>query len=96
MIMLMVTGVLVGAVLGLRFKVLVVVPVICVETAIILVDGIARGNGAWWTALAMIAIVTPTQVGYFTGSIVKPGTTTRIAVDGGVSMPRSAGLPGSV
>ena len=96
MIMLMVTGILVGAVLGLRFKVLVVVPVICVELAIVLVDGIARGNGAWWTALAMIAIVISTQVGYFTGNIIKPVTTTRIAADSGVSMPRSAGLPGSV
>jgi hypothetical protein len=94
--MLMVIGILVGAVLALRFKVLVLVPVICVELAIVLVDGIARGNGAWWSALAIVAIATSTQVGYFTGSVIKSVTTARIAADDGVSMPRSAGMPGSV
>jgi len=45
MMILILTGVLVGAMLGLRLKVFVLVPVICGALAIVVVDGIAtRGR----------------------------------------------------
>ena len=96
MIILAVIGILVGAVLGLRFKVLVLIPAMCVELAIVLTGGIAGGNRLWWIALAMIVIATSTQVGFFTGSVVRSVMAARIAADGKGSIPTSAGLSGSV
>jgi hypothetical protein len=71
MTMLMVIGCLVGAALGQRFKVLVLVPVICVALAVVVVDGIARGAGVWRLALAMIAIATSIQLCYILGNIAR-------------------------
>ena len=68
--MLIVTGILVGAVLGVRFNVLVLVPVICGALVIVLLDGIARGGGFWWVATTMIVIATALQLGYVLGSVV--------------------------
>jgi len=93
----MAIGILVGAVLGLRFKVLVLVPVICVALAIVLVDGIARGDGLWWLALAMIVITTSLQLGYILGNVVRFAMgAARAPNHGKVSMPTSAGMSGSV
>jgi hypothetical protein len=64
-------GVLLGAVLGLRFKVLVLVPVICAALPIVVVAGIARGEGLWRLALAMIVVATSLQLGYILGIVVR-------------------------
>jgi hypothetical protein len=96
MIMLVVIGIFAGALLGLRFGVLVLIPALGIEFAGVLADGIADQNGPWWIALAMIAIAAATQVGYFVGSVVSAGMRARTAADGEVSMPRSAGMPGTV
>jgi hypothetical protein len=69
--MLILTGVLVGAVLGLRFKVFVLVPVICGALVIVVGDGIARGDAIWRLAFSMIMIVTALQLGYFLGNVIR-------------------------
>jgi hypothetical protein len=96
MMMFVAIGVIAGAILGLRFRMLILIPAVGVEFAAVLADGIAGGNGPWWIALAMIAVAASTQVGYFAGSVVSASIRARTATDGEVSMPRSAGMPGTV
>jgi|SRR5450631_4755337 len=97
MVILLVIGILVGAVLSLRFKVLVLVPVICGALSIVVVDGIARGDGLLRLAVAMIAIATSVQLGFILGvgarSVIGA---TRAGNHDRVSMPTSAGMSGSV
>jgi hypothetical protein len=64
MMMLMVICCLVGAVIGLRFKVLAFVPVICIALAIVGIGEIARGDGLWRLLLAIILTSTSVQLGY--------------------------------
>ena len=71
MMLLILTGVLVGAVLGLRLKVFVLVPVICGALAIVVVDGIAREDTLWQLAFSMIMIITALQLGYFLGNVIR-------------------------
>ncbi len=63
MLMLAVGSILVGAVLGLHFKVFVLIPVILSALAVL------AGTGAWEIgmdriALEMVAVATALQVGY--------------------------------
>jgi hypothetical protein len=92
MMILILMGVLVGAVLGLRFKVFVLVPAICGALAIVVVDGIARGDGLLRLVLTMITIAMALQLGYILGTVVRfVDTTSR----GRNSMPTSARMGGS-
>jgi hypothetical protein len=68
---LLIIGVLVGAVLGLRFKLVVLVPAIGFACAIIAAYGLGHDNSAWWLALAMIVITASIQVGYLGGFILR-------------------------
>jgi len=90
-------GALAGAVLGLRFKVLVLVPVICVALAIVLVNGIARSDGVWWLAFTMIMIATALQLGYVLGIVVRVViNAARAPNHRRNSMPTSAGMSKSI
>jgi hypothetical protein len=71
MMILILTGVLVGAMLGLRLKVFVLVPVFCGALALVAYDGIARGDTLWRLAFSMIMIATALQFGYFLGNVVR-------------------------
>jgi hypothetical protein len=90
-------GVLVGAVLGLRFKVFVLVPVICIALAIVAVDGVARGDELWRLAISMIVIATALQVGYILGIVTQfvmaSGRSTHHST---VSLPTLPGISGPV
>jgi hypothetical protein len=66
-------SVLLGAAFGLRFGVLVLVPVMTLDLGIVAISGIAIGEGAWRLVLAMSLAATSVQLGYLGGSIV--GTT---------------------
>ena len=90
-------GVLVGAVFGLRFKVFVLVPVICGASALVVIGGIARGDALWRLALTMIVIVLALQTGYFLGNVIRLVTGAARAPDHGrAAMPTSAGMSGTV
>ena len=74
---------LVGAVLGMRFKVLILVPVIIVVLLAILVIGIGSSDGFAFIALAMALAATCLQLGYLIGSaaqhaLARPGRLQRI------------------
>jgi hypothetical protein len=68
---LLIIGVLVGAGLGLRFKLIVLVPAIGFACAVIAAYGLEHGNGGWWLVLAMIIITISIQVGYLVGFILR-------------------------
>jgi hypothetical protein len=58
-----------GAVLGLRLKVFV--PVICGALALVVVDGIARGDALWRLAFSMIMVATALQLEYILGNVIR-------------------------
>jgi hypothetical protein len=61
-----VVAMLSGAVLGLRYKVLILAPAIMF--ALVFVVGLAREAGIWWIALDMVVVTTALQLGYLGGS----------------------------
>jgi hypothetical protein len=63
-------GILFGALLGLRFKVLIFVPAIFVAVAIVAVSGAPRGDDIVWLVLTMIAVAASLQVGYIAGCML--------------------------
>jgi hypothetical protein len=64
-------GILVGLLLGARFTVFVLVPVICVALAFAAVDWVAQGGGLWRLTSEMIAIAISVQVGYMLGLVAQ-------------------------
>jgi len=97
MMILILLSVLVGAVLGLRFRVFVLVPVICGALAIAVVDGLARGDGLWRLVLAMIMIAASLQLGYILGIVVRfVMGAARADNHDRISMSKSAGVSGTV
>jgi len=60
-------GILVGLLLGARFTVFVLVPVICVALAFAAIDWVARGDGLWRPTFEMMAIAISVQFGYMLG-----------------------------
>jgi hypothetical protein len=64
MIILAMTALLIGALLGLRFKVFILVPAIAIGSAAILSVDMAHSEGIWPTLLATISAITALQMGY--------------------------------
>jgi hypothetical protein len=64
-------GSLIGAVLGLRFKVFILIPTGCFALAIAAVDGLARGHALRWIAITMITAATSLQIGYLGGCVLR-------------------------
>ena len=86
-------GVLVGAVLGLRFKVFALVSVICGALIIVVVDEFVRGDGLLRLVFTMSIILTAVQLGYILGSVVRLLLgEARARNHSRVSMPTSAGM----
>jgi hypothetical protein len=62
---------LIGATLGFRFSVLILVPAIGFAALAVAGTGIARGDQSNETIVAMILIATVLQVGYLLGAIAR-------------------------
>jgi hypothetical protein len=58
---------LVGMVLGQRFKVLVLLPAIAFALLLAIGGGIVRADSGWWIVLMAAAAATALQIGYFVG-----------------------------
>jgi hypothetical protein len=71
MTLLAMTAMLIGALLGLRFKVLILVPAIVIGSAATLGIGMAHSNSLWFTLLAMVLAITALQMGYLGGAIIR-------------------------
>ena len=63
----------IGAMLGLRFKVFVLVPAIALSSIASCGIGIAHGNSLWSILLATFFVVTALQIGYFAGTLTRFG-----------------------
>jgi hypothetical protein len=64
-------GLFFGALLGLRFKVLIVAPAIFVAVDIVAVSGTVRGDGIMWIVLTALAVAVSLQVGYIAGCTLR-------------------------
>jgi hypothetical protein len=62
---------LVGAVLSLRFKVLILVPAIGCSVVMVTANGIVLGESVWRLALAMVVAATAIQLGYIGGTVAQ-------------------------
>lgn len=71
MLPLAITATLVGAVLGLRFKVLVLLPAIAICLASIAAGSLALAIGPWRALTAMIVATIALQMGFLAGSGIR-------------------------
>jgi hypothetical protein len=71
MMLLTMISTLVGAVFGLRFKVLIILPAIGCALPIIFGIGLIRGDDAWSILLAMVLATTALQLGYLFGAVTR-------------------------
>ena len=85
MTLLLIAGTLLGAVLGLRFKVLVLLPAIVVGAVSLAVVAPLHGTAIWATGVSMIAWAIALQFGYllglFTRFVVAVSRLPRLAPD---------------
>lgn len=93
MALLAIIGTLIGAVLGLRFKMFILVPVTSFALAIVAGGGFARGDGFLWIAAAMVLVATFVQLGYLGMSAFGAW---RATSHGGVSMDHAPAGGGAV
>ena len=63
----------IGAILGLRFKVFVLVPAIAICSIGNLAMGVGRGNSIWFSLLGTLFVITALQIGYIAGTLVRLG-----------------------
>jgi hypothetical protein len=70
MISLSILCTVVGAVLGLRFKVLVLVPATLATGIVIATVSVSTGTEVWWTVILTVMGVTLLQLGYLGGAAI--------------------------
>ncbi len=63
--------VLAGVALGLRFKVLILVPAVLLTMLFVAIVGVARGDMFSSIGIAMILLLTAIQVGYLAGILIR-------------------------
>jgi hypothetical protein len=66
-----IVGVVVGIVLGLRYKVLILVPAFLLAMVFTIIVGIARADSFWSIVLTTVAVVTAVQLGYLAGIVIR-------------------------
>jgi hypothetical protein len=65
-----VIGIAVGIVLGLRYKILILVPAVLFAMTVAVVIGVARADSVWSIVLMTSAVVTAVQLGYLAGAVI--------------------------
>ncbi len=65
------TALLIGALLGLRFQVSILVPAIVMGSSVILSLGMAHSHSFWPTLLATVLAITALQIGYVGGAVIR-------------------------
>ena len=66
-----VVSVLAGIILGLRFKVMILVPAITLAMLLAVTVGVARADPFWSIVMAIILLGSAVQIGYFVGIIMR-------------------------
>jgi hypothetical protein len=78
MIFMALIGLLIGVVLGQRFKVLVLVPGIGLSLVFAIAAGVADADGGWTIVLMVTTAIASLQIGYLAGIGIRHfGTTAR-------------------
>jgi hypothetical protein len=70
MMALTIFSLILGAVLGLRFNVFVLIPVIISELIVVTIEGIVQGADVWLVVAAIIAASTALQLGYLGSAVM--------------------------
>jgi hypothetical protein len=70
MVTLAVASSLLGALLGFRFKVYILIPAIFFAVGLVIFADLERGYGGWWLAISAGIVTVGIQVGYLVGSAV--------------------------
>lgn len=77
MIVLLAVGIFVGIILGLRFKILVLVPTLLVAVGVVAMVGIAEGHHLNAILLTVFGLIVSLQIGYVVGCVSQhPSTVT--------------------
>jgi hypothetical protein len=63
-------GVVAGIVLGLRYKILILVPAVLFAMILAIIIGIGRADSFWSIVLTTVALVVAVQLGYLAGIAV--------------------------
>ena len=63
----------VGIALGLRYKVLILVPAVALAMLFAMIVAIARADHFWSIVLAMVVLGTAIQFGYLAGIVIRVG-----------------------
>jgi hypothetical protein len=66
-----VISVVAGIGLGLRFKVVILVPAVTFVVIFAITVGIARGDHFWSIIVAMVTVGTAVQLGYLVGIVIR-------------------------
>jgi hypothetical protein len=64
-----VIGIVVGIVLGLRYKVLILVPAAMFAMISAIIIGVAHADGLWSIVLMTVELITAVQLGYLAGTV---------------------------
>jgi hypothetical protein len=64
-------SVLAGIALGLRYKVLILVPAVTVAMLFAIIIGVAHADRFWSIVLAMVMLGTAVQIGYLAGIVIR-------------------------
>jgi hypothetical protein len=72
MVLLIIFGVTIGAILGTRFRVFVVVPAIFFAAAIVVAIGYVNGLSGRTLSLALLAMLVSLELGYLVGCLGRP------------------------
>jgi hypothetical protein len=65
-----VIGVVVGIVLGLRYKVLILVPAVMLAMLSAIIVGVAHADRFWSIVLMTLELITAVQLGYLAGTVI--------------------------
>lgn len=66
-----IAAIIIGALLGQRFKVFILVPAIAIGSAATFGIGMAHSNSLWSIALAMVLVISALQMGYLGGIVIR-------------------------
>ena len=66
-----IAAMLIGALLGQRFMVFILVPAIVIGSAAILAFCVAHNNNLWITLLLLALTITALQMGYLGGAVIR-------------------------
>jgi hypothetical protein len=70
-----VIGAVAGIVLGLRYKVLILVPAVMLAMISSIIIGVARADRFWSIVLMTLELITAVQLGYLTGIVIHAAMT---------------------